>query len=62
MKPMFDKPLCEVVKFTNDVIVTSPGCSCFYDGEDFETDDTCTGGNVACTCNPNYDDPSANCT
>lgn len=62
MKKSFVKPSCEVVRFSNSVIATSV-CACFYPevGEDLLNDSTCVGANISCSCNPNYDDPNANC-
>ncbi len=57
----FKKPFCEVVYFGNSIIATSGSCGCDVGGIVFETNTVCTGGNVTCTCNPNNDDPSANC-
>lgn len=66
MKQVFEKPVCEVVKFVNDVIATSV-CGCNVDGIDFLKEygianTTCTGANVHCGCDPNEFDPTqSNC-
>lgn len=62
MKSVFEKPSFEVVRFHGTVLALSGNCGCYYADVDFGTDDTCTGANVSCGCNPNYDDPSANCS
>lgn len=62
MKTMFEEPSFEVVRFKNDLIVTST-CGCNVGGYDFGPgeNESCSGANVSCSCDPNYDDPSANC-
>lgn len=62
MKVFFEKPLCKVIHFDNDVLTTS-SCGCNVGGIDFGAgaNSTCTGANIECSCNPNYDDPNANC-
>lgn len=63
MKKTFEKPCFEVVSFRGNVIATSV-CGCNIGGIDIGgcDENVCSAANVACTCNPNYDDPNANCT
>lgn len=63
MENNFIEPVCEIVRFEQTDIVTISGCGCNVGGEDFGEgqNETCTSANVSCSCDPNYDDPSANC-
>lgn len=63
MKKNFEKPVYEVISFHSNIITTS-SCGCNIGGIDIGgcDENTCSGVNLACTCNPNYTDPNANCT
>ena len=59
MKSNFINPTCEVVRFTNDNIVTLSNCGCYYEetGDLGEGADViCPGANINCECAWNYDD------
>lgn len=63
MGKSFEKPFCEVVRFTHGIIMTS-GCGCNIGGVDFPgcNQNYCTGIDTYCSCQTNFDDPDAgNC-
>ena len=63
MKNSFDKPFCEIIHFTTDVI-TSSQCGCNIGGIDVGGCDqnVCTSINTYCDCQTNTTDPTAaNC-
>ena len=57
----FEKPSCEFVKFSSNVLTTSV-CGCWDGDEDTGAGTNCTAdGTPQCTCQVNYDPAVANC-
>ena len=51
MNKSFEKPLCEVIRFGRNDIVTASACGCNVGGIDFGSNTSCVGANnPECTC------------